>query len=252
MPPRARPHNAPMARRRRSSLHRIETYSDQTQRPLNSLWFVLPVLLTFHIGTQFYGTRLMAPRDIASLLRYFGADAWWFLPGVAVVFVLLLQHAFQRRRYTWRPKVFLGMLVESLLEIIPLISLNHLTGMVAAQLAAGAAQPGDLFEHVLIALGAGLYEEFIFRLVFINVALLVLVDLLGVQQRIGAPIAVVLGATLFSMYHFGAGENSFAWVPFVFRTLAGCYLGAIFVFRGFGIAVGTHVFWNLYTMLYRL
>jgi len=243
-----------MPSKSRASLHRIETYYDQTQRPLNCLWFVLPIILTYHLGALWCGTGLLAPRDIAKLLQYFGARAWWYLPGSAVIVVLLLQHWFQHRRCPWRPRVLLGMFVESLVGVLPLIVIDHLTGMVMSQLAAGDNGQG-VFRHVLIALGAGLYEEFVFRLVFISVVLLVLVDVLGLKQRITAPVAVVLSATLFSLYHFRSGRldwGSFPWSLFIFRTVAGCYLGGLYVLRGFGIAVGAHIFWNLYTMLWRL
>ena len=242
-----------MARKRRSRPRRIETYFDQTQLPWNSLLFVLPLLLTFHVGALFCPARLLAPRDIMSLLRYFGAEAWWFLPGLAVVAVLLGQHWSQRRRAELRGQVLGGMLVESLLEMLPLIVISHVTGRVMAQLAATAPAGGAraVFQHVLVALGAGIYEEFIFRLVFLSLMLLLLVDLFGLNQRACTAVLVVLGATLFSLYHHSAAQmtwSTFPWGDFVFRTLAGCYLGAIFVFRGFGVAVGAHIFWNLYTM----
>jgi membrane protease YdiL (CAAX protease family) len=201
----------------------------------------------------------MAPRDITSLLRYFGAEAWWFLPGLAVVMVLLGQHWVQRRRFRFelRGQVLAGMVVESLIEMLPLIVISHVTGRVIAGLAATAppSRVQVIFQEVLVAIGAGIYEEFIFRLVFISVALLLLVDVFGLNQRVCSVTAVALGAALFSLYHFSATQMtwaSFPWGPFVFRTLAGCYLGAIFVFRGFGVAVGAHIFWNLYTLLYRL
>jgi len=244
-----------MARKRRSPPRKIETYFDQTQRPWNSLLFVLPLLLTFHIGALFVGTRLMAPRDITSLLRYFGAETWWFLPGLAVVAVLLGQHWSQRRRAELRGQVLAGMLVESLLEMLPLIVISHVTARVMAQLAAAAPGAGGGFQHVLVALGAGIYEEFIFRLVFLSIMLLLLVDVFGLNQRACTVMLVVLGATLFSLYHHSAAQMvwaTFPWGPFVFRTLAGCYLGAIYVLRGFGVAVGTHICWNLYTMLQAL
>ncbi|MBL7220750.1 MAG: CPBP family intramembrane metalloprotease, partial [Phycisphaerae bacterium] len=33
---------------------------------------------------------------------------------------------------------------------------------------------------------------------------------------------------------------------FTFRIVAGLYLGVLFILRGFGVAVGTHVMWNIY------
>ena len=45
--------------------------------------------------------------------------------------------------------------------------------------------------------------------------------------------------------------GQFAWDKFVFRAAAGTYLGAVFALRGFGIAAGAHILWNVYVVLYR-
>jgi len=255
--------NARMSRKRRPSPHRIETYSDKTQRPLTCLAFVLPVLVLYHVGCRFVQSNLLAPYDIARLLRYFGADTWDFLPGVAVVLVLGLQHFFQHNRLELEWRVLAGMVIESVLAIIPLIVIWHVSSIVtssAASLAATTTAPAtapatSVGRQLLEGLGAGIYEEFIFRLVFLGLALLLLVDVLGLRKRPSTVIAVLLGAVLFSLYHFYTPQDpwgQFAWQEFVFRAAAGAYLGVVFVFRGFGIAVGAHILWNVYVVLYRL
>lgn len=58
---------------------------------------------------------------------------------------------------------------------------------------------------------------------------------------------------LFSLYHLTgqqlSGKVAFPWAAFIFRMLAGVYLGGLYVCRGFGIAVGTHAVWNLWVAM---
>ena len=246
-----------MAPRQRASARPIETYLDQTRKPMNNLLFVLPLLAVFHVGTAVYGTKLLALQDIYLFLRYFGAAGWSFLPAMVIVLVLLLEHYFHRGGYTFGPKVLAGMVVESLLEVAPLIVISHVTGRLMAHTAKAAGQVGgqSIPEQILAAVGAGVYEEFIFRLVLISVSLVVMVDILGLDKRLSACVAIVLGAALFSLYHFSSAQltgASFPWPKFVFRALAGAYLGVIFVLRGFALAVGSHICWNLYVMVHML
>ena len=246
----------PTRKKRKSSKARVETYYDHTRRPMNSLLFVLPLLGAFHLGAAAFGTALLAPRDMGSVLRYLGAGAWSALPALAVCIVLGLQQWFHRDRFEFQPKVLAGMVVESLILMVPLIAISHFTGWLLTPLAASepAGAGRTIGWDALAALGSGIYEEFIFRLVLIALVLLAMVDLLGLGKRLGATVAVLLSALLFSAYHFDLTQldwATFRWDRFVFFFLAGAYLGGIYVFRGFGVAAGTHICWNLYVLVWR-
>ena len=231
---------------------RRDTYRCHTLRALNSLLFILPMLLLFQVGTAVYGTSLLAPRDLHNLLKYFGATAP-YLPAVMVILVLMLQHLLHKDPWTLQPKVLAGMFGESILWMVPLIALAHLSGRLVANQAASGPTGEEYLHRVLQGLGAGIYEEFIFRLAMISLLLLVFVDLLGLKKEPSAGVAVIVSAIVFSLYHFSAVQVAafpgWPWVEFVFRAVAGIYLGGLFVFRGYGIAVGAHAFYNLYVLI---
>lgn len=234
-----------------------ESYRSLTLRPLYCLIFIAPMLVVFHAGTIYYGTNLLAVRHIDKILKYFGATAA-YLPAVAVVVVLLIQHAVHRpcpNRWKIQPKVFAGMFAESIVWMIPLIGMGLLAGkMVPHQAGATSAFEG-VFQNCLMAFGAGIYEEFLFRLMFIHLTLLIFVDIFGLRKEVFVFFAIGVGAALFSLYHFSVAEisnlSSFPWPQFIFRLLAGVYLGLLFVLRGFGIAVGAHAFFDLWAHLYQ-
>jgi len=240
-----------MPRQPGSSLRR-EGYFWQAHRPLVCLAFTAPLLVLFQAATARYGTSLLAHRDLERILRYFGATAP-YLPPLLVVTVLLVQHLVRKDKWEVSMLVLAAMAGEALLWTLPLVVMNVLTARLLPQVPLAAGVSGA-FQDVAVAVGAGIYEEFIFRLVLISLVMLLFVDLLSLPRGTVAACAIIVAACLFSLYHFPAGlpSGEFLWGQFLFRALAGVYLGAVFVFRGFGLAVGTHAFFNLFVVFARM
>ncbi len=240
-------HNTPMESGSSSSIFWDRGYIRHAQRPLNCLLFILVPLTLYQAFALRYGTRLLAPQDLGRLLAYFGATDT-LLPPALIVAVLLIQHTLHRYKWTIHPGVLLGMLAESFVWVLPMLALSHFTSDSMA--ATTRAAPTRFTQQVLQGLGAGIYEEFIFRLVLIGLILLVMVEVLEFRKDVSAVIAIFAQAILFSLYHLShaqvTGAVPFPWSPFVFRMFAGAYLGGLYVLRGYGITVGTHAVWNLY------
>ncbi len=220
-----------------------DTYRWQTHQPLNCLVLVVPLLIFFHIGSAFSKTTLFASRDLEQILGVFGAAAC-YLPPLLIVAVLLLIHLVGR--YPWRvqPVVLVGMVIESLLWALPICAVNYILdycGMLAA---------GVTLDQTLLAVGAGVYEELIFRLLLIGAVMWIFVGVFELKRDFVILAALVVSALAFSLYHFSWSQADvvvpFNWGLFVFRSLAGLCLGVAYIYRGFGIAVGAHTLWNLY------
>jgi len=64
--------------------------------------------------------------------------------------------------------------------------------------------------QVVFSVGAGIYEELFFRLVGIALLHALLVDLLKLPEHWGAIAAVMLSAVAFALYHFSPGQE-FGW-----------------------------------------
>ncbi|GAH65560.1 unnamed protein product, partial [marine sediment metagenome] len=195
-------------------------------------------------------TDLLAWRDLHRVLKYFGATVT-FLPAMVLAILLLIQHWVRRDPWRFQPLVQAGMLGESAIGILPLIALSHLTGKITMHAAAATAPAwACTTQQVLSGIGAGIYEGFIFRMLLIGIIMLIFVDALGLDKHIVATVAVLLSAALFSLYHFPAeqlaGQLPFPWKDFIFRALAGAYLGMVYVARGFGVSAGVHALFNVY------
>jgi len=230
------------------------SYWSSTRRPLPSLAFILPLLILYEAGVVWLGGRS------ADSIRA-GADAWvrqglaavgladrWMLP-FALISILLGWQALERRDWRFRPLALLGMAAESLTLAVLLIAASKLVDLGFSRLegpsllAASAAR--NPFVPWVGYLGAGLYEEALFRLALIpllfRASRLVLVPPLA-----ACTLAVTASSLIFSLaHHAGVPGEAFTWFAFIFRWLAGVFFAWVFVVRGFGIAVGTHTAYDL-------
>ena len=118
----------------------------------------------------------------------------------------------------------------------------------------GGATPAwltDYLPSLVASVGAGLYEELVFRLVLITLAHLVLVDLARLPKSYANVGIVLVSGLTFSLYHY-TGSETFDVQSFVFRSLAGFYFAALFMARGFGVTVGSHAVYDIIVQTLRL
>ncbi|MCC7409688.1 MAG: CPBP family intramembrane metalloprotease [Phycisphaeraceae bacterium] len=245
---------------------RPDGYWALAQTPLQSLFFLLPLLVIYEIGTLFYVSDAAggATRHILahSMLRRFFenlgvGEGAFYLPGLIVLVVLLCLHV--TRKDSWKPNLHLypWMGLESLALSLPLFMLMLVGwGTATPQSAVEAMNPPiqsishagspELSWQVLLvySTGAGIYEELLFRLIIIALVHMVLVDLLALPLNVGAIGAVAVSAVLFALYHFGP-ENPFDAGRFVFYCMAGAYFAMVYLLRGFGIVAACHACYDI-------
>jgi hypothetical protein len=101
------------------------------------------------------------------------------------------------------------------------------------------------FARCVLFVGAGVYEEFLFRLLLLP-ALVLLFTKGGVPAARAGLLAILWTSVLFSAAHYiGPGGDSFSLFTFLFRFLAGLFFATVFLHRGFGIVVGCHAAYDL-------
>jgi membrane protease YdiL (CAAX protease family) len=113
-----------------------------------------------------------------------------------------------------------------------------------------------LLANIVTGIGAGIYEELLFRLILICILMMLLQDIARLEHKNSIILAVLISAALFSAHHhivFVNGQFTlsapFSWTEFSFRTIAGIYFAALFAIRGFGITAGTHTFYDIIATL---
>jgi membrane protease YdiL (CAAX protease family) len=228
------------------------TYLSRSTRPLTSLVFLLPFIILYELGTRLLLTdpvqgthHIVAFTLLQRFFALFGATGR-HLPALAVVSILIAWHVARKDNWTVSLPTLLGMAAESIALGLPLIVFG--VGLARLFPALSASTGAGLPRTVILSLGAGVYEEVVFRLILCTALAMVLRNGLRLNPRLSMLLLVLLSATLFSAYHY-LGSETFYWRIFVFRMAAGVYFAAIFVFRGFGLTAGGHISYDLMVAL---
>ncbi|MFO0982431.1 MAG: CPBP family intramembrane glutamic endopeptidase [Planctomycetota bacterium] len=99
---------------------------------------------------------------------------------------------------------------------------------------------------LLLSIGAGLYEEIVFRFFVLASAYVLLKRCFAWRSAVAVIMAVLLSALLFAGYHYvGPYGEPFRSRTFCYRFVAGIILGVLFVFRGLGATVYLHAIYDL-------
>ncbi len=103
---------------------------------------------------------------------------------------------------------------------------------------------GSSAEGLALSIGAGLFEEMLFRVVLFGGLWVLLRQIL--PSWLALCSAAVVASLLFSIaHHVGAYGETFAWSIFGFRTVAGLLLSTLYAWRGFAITTYTHMFYDI-------
>jgi hypothetical protein len=80
--------------------------------------------------------------------------------------------------------------------------------------------------------------------------LILLLRLIGWRWSVAIAMAIGMTSLLFAAAHYdwlNPAAAAFEWPGFMVRFLASVFFALVFLFRGFGIAVGTHVAYDVLT-----
>ena len=267
-----------------------DTYLERSSRPISALVFLIPLIALYEIGTILVNTSIDESQirvvsfiwiqNALSLLGLSQKAAWFCAPLVIVVILLAMQITSKKR---WRVKVsdYFIMIGECIALSVPLIVLSLMLNNPPTSPLAAAKYPLQLnttvsqtmveneIEPISIStsgqeptqsvlgiivtgIGAGIYEELIFRLILICILMIILQDMFVIERPHAIILAVLISALIFSLHHhiiyingnFTRGE-AFVLPSFIFRTFAGIYFAVLYATRGFGIAAGCHAFYDI-------
>jgi hypothetical protein len=229
---------------------------------LTSLVLVFPLFLTYQIGVLFTLPVLNGADFLTVFLfRNLGLSTGSYLAytfAVAVAFAIAV--ALLRHKQRFDPHLIVRVLLESAIYALTMGSLIvfvmtralGISPQLAGGVTGGFVAQQSFGTRIVMSLGAGVYEETVFRLGILT-GLMVLFDrVIGMRRWISLPLALLLQAALFSaMHHIPPYGDPLHVGIFVFRVLAGVCFGLLYWYRGFAIAVYTHALYDLYVFLVR-
>jgi hypothetical protein len=241
------------------------------------LLFALPLLLLYEgLAALLTSGQTNAVRNGADVLLrdLFIAVSGRYAPVVFGVTVIglsawIVARDFKRNRAPLEGSVFATMFVESLaLAVIfgfvvgsataRLLHLHFATALFPWNQAHGGGAPtrlgligsAPLATRVMLSLGAGLYEELLFRVILVSFFAVTFRLIFGWRVWIAGTAAAIVAASIFAAFHYvGPYGDVFRIDSFVFRFVGGLAFSAVYLLRGFGITAWTHALYDLSVLI---
>ena len=107
-----------------------------------------------------------------------------------------------------------------------------------------------ILSNIGLAIGAGLFEELLFRVV-LTTLLIYLFKRLFRHPFPSIVVSVLVASFLFSLAHYvGNMADHFTLYSFVFRFVAGIWFTTLYAVRGFAITCMTHAFYDIFVIFH--
>jgi CAAX prenyl protease-like protein len=235
-----------------------------SRAPRYSLTFALPLLVAYEVlafslsRDEVAGVRNGADVLLKSLFLALGGRN-----GLVVFGALLVGGGAwmvgrdYRRSGSLDPRVFGLMMVESVAYALGFgMVTSTLTSLLlpglatvgrAPSLSLGSVGGWSLPTQLMISLGAGIYEELLFRVLLVSGLAWMARRAFGWRTLTASLFAVGGGALIFSAFHYiGPYGDRFDLTSFTFRAIAGVLFSGLYLLRGFGITAWTHALYDVF------
>jgi membrane protease YdiL (CAAX protease family) len=227
-------------------------YLDWSRDPAVGLFAVLPLWLLYE------GLRMLltpADRNGAEMLLLREVDRLG-VPGLLLLrlgfgaLALWSARSLMRRQVPWL-RVAAVLALEGTVYGLMLGPVAAAMTSSAVRLLQAGPEAATLTADLVGSLGAGIFEELVFRLGLMSVLVWIGVRAIrawSLPVWLVGLFAVLVSALVFSWFHHLCGER-YDRNRFLFRTMAGLLLGLLMWLRGFGVCVYTHTVYNIYFYL---
>ena len=229
------------------------SYFLQTRSSFYSFLFTIPLFFIYEVGILFLSkddilvVRNGADFLMRSILESFGIFGLYGLGAIFLIgFIITYIYFFNdKSNKSIRADYLFIMLFESvcwalilyfLLSKFMLVLMNPIGKTITQQ--------------VTLAVGAGIYEEFLFRVMLISGLTGIIGFVFLWSEKVRKAAALIIAAGIFSAFHFvGDYGDFFSMELFLLRFFAGIVLGILYIARGFGITAYAHSIYDLIVLI---
>ena len=243
-------------RNRAKGCHRNLGYQIESCRPIVCLVFVLPLLIFYELGAILLGHQSLRSgidQWIHQPLYLLGFSGIVVLPIVTLAVLIYRHHQIQDHWHV-RVSFLIGMILEAiglgLILFWAANAINQLIGEAPVRVTASLSVD-QWWANIVACVGSGIYEELVFRIVLLSL-LIFLARRVFIDKKMAAVVGVLAVSFVFTALHYSGinpAGNQFEVSSFVFRFFASIVFCILFLFRGFGIAVGVHVAYDVLTQV---
>ena len=227
----------------------LNRYWNNTRSPLYSFLFTVPLFIIYEIGILLSSSKDMismrngADALMRQILSTLGMNGFYWMGGVFFIGFIIV-YLFQKQY--WNDIEISGehLLLMMLESFMWSIALYYFMSNVYVLLMSPSGS--IMIQQVTLAVGAGIYEEFLFRVILITGISSILAFIFQWNIKLRNWIAMILAAGIFSAFHFiGEFGDYFSFNIFMIRFFAGIILGVLYFLRGFGITAWAHSIYDL-------
>ena len=229
------------------------SYFLQTRSSFYSFLFTIPLFFIYEVGILFLSkddilvVRNGADFLMRSILESFGIFGLYGLGAIFLIgFIITYIYFFNdKSNKSIRADYLFIMIFESvcwalilyfLLSKFMLVLMNPIGKTITQQ--------------VTLAVGAGIYEEFLFRVMLISGLTGIIGFVFLWSEKVRKAAALIIAAGIFSAFHFvGDYGDFFSMELFLLRFFAGIILGILYIARGFGITAYAHSIYDLIVLI---
>ena len=213
----------------------------------------LPLLVIYEIlivlsQSPYWGIRNAADVWIRTFLMAFDLQAQhltFVLIGISLALIPIAKSRARgmKLKANYFALMFAESLAFSLVLGVVLQSILRIDGL-------SSGFPGSgLMQNLALSVGAGLFEEIIFRVLLLNL-LFLLISPLFKKKVVSAVVAVLLASFLFSLSHYvGTMADTWQLYSFMFRWAAGLLFTVLYFIRGFAITSYTHALYDIWVLV---
>jgi hypothetical protein len=234
-------------------------YFTLSRAPRYSILFALPLLLAYEVLAAMLSTDGGGLRNGADVIlrglfiTVAGARGQLIFFAAVILLGVWLVGRDMRGKGALRPPIFVMMFGESavLAGVFGLV-VGTLTARLLGTFALLSIGPqtGGFATNLMLSLGAGLYEELLFRVLLVSALAWLARKALGLEKLGAGIVAALVAALIFSAFHYiGPYGDPFRLQSFVFRFIAGLVFSALYLVRGFGITAWTHALYDAFLLV---
>lgn len=229
----------------------VLTYLEESRDFATGFLFILPLVFGYEIGLWLLRSQSIswASGVVQLVLSFTGRyEPFAF---AALVAGLLCEALRRAERLRIDAELYGLMIAESVVYAAAL----GMVGSFAFQrflAASGGAGARSLAHDVVLSVGAGVYEEALFRALLLGAVHYALKTWARMRPGLAAFLAIVVSSAAFAAcHHIGPYGDPLEATRLAFRFGMGVAFAGIYVYRGLGIVVYTHALYDVFVSLNR-
>ncbi len=218
--------------------------------PLTSVALTLPVFVVYHLGVVFVDRRSgvdLVSALVLSLLR--ASVPAYVIATLALALALASGVWIQQKRgalaRTPSAPVFLESAGFAVLLLVTVGFATHRWVFRLGSPALSALGSLGVLDKLVLAAGSGFHEELLFRALMVSGGAWLIERLWRLSRGASFAIAVTVSSLGFALANnFGVLGEPFAFTTLAYYVLLGGLFAALYLVRGFAVAVYTHAFYT--------